>query len=131
MLVYLDSSAIVKLARREPETRALLRYLRDRPERVTSAVSAVEVATAARQSSASRRAVDRADRLLARIGLAELDASVRARAGTLEPVSLRSLDAIHIATALELGADVDHFVSYDERQSVAAQQAGLTVVAPR
>jgi predicted nucleic acid-binding protein len=130
VLVYLDSSAIVKLTRREPETRALLAYLSERPERVTSAVSAVEVARAARQSSVSRRAVERADRLLARIGIAELDAPVRARAGTLEPASLRSLDAIHIATALELGADIENFVTYDQRQSAAAQQAGLTVVAP-
>jgi hypothetical protein len=44
---------------------------------------------------------------------------------------LRSLDAIHIATALGLAADVESFVSYDERQSAAARQAGLTVVAPR
>lgn len=130
MLVYLDSSAIVKLVRLEPQSRALFVYLRAWSERVTSVVSAVEVPRAVRRASGQARAFRRADRVLARIGLVELDSSIRARAATLDPAGLRTLDAIHIASALDLGEDVASFVTYDERQIVAARQAGIEVTSP-
>ena len=130
MLVYLDASAIVKLVRREPESRALLAALRSWPERVTSVVSAVEVPRAVRRAGADARSLRRADRVLDRLGLVELDAPVRARAAALEPAVLRTLDAIHIATALELAPDVETLITYDRRQARSARSAGLAVIAP-
>jgi predicted nucleic acid-binding protein len=67
---------------------------------------------------------------LARIGLVTLDVPIRERAAGLEPAQLKTLDAIHIATALELGPDVAHIVTYDQRQAVAISGVGLTAVSP-
>lgn len=130
MLIYLDSSAIVKLAVREPETRALLALLRAWPDRVTSVISTVEAPKAVRKSSATARPMHRVRRVLRDIGLVPVHISIRNRAAALDPVELRSLDAIHIATALDLGNDLSAFVTYDERQAAAARGAGLEVLAP-
>lgn len=129
-MIYLDSSAIVKLVRREPDTRALFARLRAWPERVTSAVAAVEVPRAVRRASSTPRALRRAVRVLGRLGLVELDASIRERAAALGPAGLQTLDAIHIATALDLGGDVGGIVTYDDRQAAAARDVGLEVFAP-
>jgi hypothetical protein len=130
VLVYLDSSAIVKLAVREPETRALLAFLRAWPDRVTSVISTVEAPRAVRKSSATSRPEHRVRRVLRDIGLVPVHVSIRNRAAALEPIELRSLDAIHIATALDLADDVSAFVTYDSRQDAAARRAGLEVLAP-
>lgn len=61
----------------------------------------------------------------------ELDAAIAARAGAIKPQGLRSLDAIHLASALSLGSDLDAFVTYDARQADAARAAGQEVLAPR
>ena len=60
----------------------------------------------------------------------DLDPSIASRAGVIEPVGLRSLDAIHLASAVELGAEMDAFVTYDARQATAARELGLSVVSP-
>jgi predicted nucleic acid-binding protein len=60
----------------------------------------------------------------------DLDPSIASRAGVIEPVALRSLDAIHLASALELGDELDAFVTYDARQADAARELGLSVVSP-
>lgn len=130
MLAYLDSSAIVKLVRPEPETRALFSYLEEWPERVTSVVSAVEVPRAVRRASPRSRDMERAESVLGRIGLVELEEAIWTRAAGLEPSSLRTLDAIHVATALVLGGELGCFVTYDQRQSEAMRLAGVSVVAP-
>jgi uncharacterized protein len=130
MLIYLDASAIVKLVRSEPETPSLFAFLREWPERVTSVVSAVEVPRAVRRASRSARDRERAESVVARLGLVELDASVRARAAGLGPTGLRTLDAIHLATALDLSEDLGSFVTYDQRQGDAARRAGIVVYSP-
>jgi uncharacterized protein len=130
VLVYLDSSAIVKLVQRERESRDLMTFLSDSRERVTSVVAAVEVLRAARRTASSTRAVRRAGEVLDGLGLVELDVSIRARAAAIEPAGLRTLDAIHLATAIDLGDDVSAFVTYDGRQANAARSAGLTVDSP-
>ena len=130
MLVYLDSSAIVKLVQREDESRELLAFLAGTSERITSVVATIEVLRAARRTTSSTRALRRADQVLAGLGLVELDGSIRARAAEIEPKTLRTLDAIHVATALELSDDVTGFLTYDERQADAARRAGLTVSSP-
>ncbi len=129
MLVYLDASAIIKLVRPEPSSLELFDFLRSMPERVTSVISAVEVPRAVRREFGSQ-GVRRADDVLAGIGLVELDAAIRARAAALEPVGLKALDAVHVATALELSTYMGLFVTYDERQGAAARRAGVDVLSP-
>ena len=130
MLAYLDASAIVKLVLPEAETGVLYDFLREAPDRVSSVVAAIEVPRAVRRAGATARSMDRADRVLARIDLLELDDPIRTRAAALETVGLRTLDAIHVSSALEIGRDVACLVTYDERQARAARSEGLTVFSP-
>lgn len=69
--------------------------------------------------------------MVARLGLVELDESIRSRAATLKSAGLRTLDAIHLATALELGDELGSVVTYDQRQADAAAEAGVSVFSPR
>lgn len=129
-MLYLDSSAIVKLAMHEPETRALTAYLGATSDQVTSVLSAVEVPRAIRRATRSTRIRRLTEQVLSRLNLIPLDAPIRTRAATLEPSTVRALDAIHIACALDLGVEVTGFVTYDLRQAAAARGAGLNVVSP-
>lgn len=128
-LVYLDASALVKLVAVEPESPALSTFLRDWESRITSRISAVEVARATRRA-AIPELVDRASRMLDGIAFVELSSEIARLAGTLDPPILRSLDAIHVASALSLGADTGPFITYDARLQGAATAAGLDVQAP-
>jgi predicted nucleic acid-binding protein len=127
--VYLDASALVKLVHAEPETEALRAFLADMSLLLTSRVAQVEV----------RRAVARIAEpgddehvrsVLEGLQTIELDAAVADAAGLAEPVSLRSLDAIHLASVLAVSDAVEAVVTYDLRLADAARQAGLEVVAP-
>lgn len=131
MRLYLDSSAIVKLVQREPESEALRRLLRRRRSEhlVTSALSRVEVVRAVLPGGAP--AVGQARRQLGRLDLIMLTSDLLDRAATLSPTgSLRSLDAIHLACAQEVGPDLRAIVTYDRRMADAALEMGLTVEAP-
>jgi hypothetical protein len=125
---YIDSSALVKLIVREPETDALRRYLTSAGPLASSILATVEVsravARALPESTAAMADVFEVVNVLA------FDARIAARAAALRPASLRTLDAIHLATALELAGDLSAFVSYDDRLSAAARDLGLPVVAP-
>ena len=125
---YLDSSAIVKLAVKEPESSALQRYLQRRPTLVSSALSRTEVLRALLPLGTV--AVERGEDVLARIDLIRISDRILRDAGRLQPPALRSLDAIHVATARLLQADLDRLVTYDERISAAATASGLLVSAP-
>lgn len=125
---YLDSSAIVKLAVAEPESSALRRYLRRRTTVVSSALSRAEVARALLPMGST--AVERGEEVLTSIDLIRISDGILRDAGRLRPESLRSLDAIHLATARLLRADLNRLVTYDERMSEAATEAGLPVAAP-
>ena len=132
MRLYLDSSALVKLVQREPETQALRRYLRqhDRDERVTSELARVEVVRSVLAGGPA--AVAHARRLLARLYLVALHRDLLDRAATLAPNSLvRSLDAVHLAAAELLGADLRALLTYDVRMTQTASSLGITVEAPR
>lgn len=132
MRLYLDSSAIVKLVQREPESAALQRYLRRHKgaERVTSALSRVEVVRAVLPGGAAP--VAHARRQLGRTFQVALDRDVLDRAATLAPGTLlRSLDALHLASAQVLSADLQAVVTYDQRMADAAAALGLPVSAPR
>jgi predicted nucleic acid-binding protein len=128
-LTYVDSSAIVKLAVAEPESKALRRFLSRRRQLVTSALARTEVARALMPSGTE--AVSRGEDVLRRIQLVRLNDRVLREAGRIEPAELRSLDAIHLASARQLGASVKQIVTYDERLADAATASGWSVAAPR
>ena len=125
---YLDSSALVKLAVREPESAALRRYLRRRRPLITSALARTEVTRAL--LPLGREAVRRGHDVLARVNQVRINDRVLDAAGAILPVELRSLDAIHLATAQQLGADLARVVTYEERTTAAAKQLGLPVARP-
>ena len=128
-VLYLDSSAIVKLAVREPESAALRRYLRHRRPLVSSALARVEVLRALLPGGAE--AVASGGRVLTRIDLIRVNDRVLGLAGTLQPHEMRTLDAIHLATADQLGAELGAVVTYDDRMTAAAKQLGHRVASPR
>jgi predicted nucleic acid-binding protein len=128
-VVYLDASAIVRWVVREPGWRDLRDYLIERPTRVASRIVDVEVRRAVARASIAG-ADERVERVLERIAKLELDASLAAEAGRLGPTGLRTLDAIHLASALALGPQLDALVTYDTRLADAAIANGLEVVAP-
>ena len=127
--VYLDSSAIVKLIFEEPETGALQQFLSDLPSCCCNIVGRVEVIRVAR-CVGDDLVVRQARDVLDGIHLMELDPQTTRRAAGVEPRSLRTLDAIHLATALSLEPDLAGIVAYDKRLVDAARAAGLTVWAP-
>jgi predicted nucleic acid-binding protein len=126
--LYLDSSALVKLVVTEPESAALRRYLRRRPLRVSSALARVEVPRAVRAHG--RAAVARARAVLARLRLLRLDDALLDEAAELDGGVLRSLDAIHLASAATLGTELDAVLTYDRRMTEAARAMGIAVSAP-
>jgi len=134
-LFYADASALVKLILREPESAALQAFLAD-ADVVSSELLVTELLRAIRRAGAQNPALplaaltDRTEELLDAVGLRPLDRSVLLAAGTLAEPTLRALDAIHVATAIDVFPH-DGFVSYDERQSAAARLAGLRTYAPR
>jgi predicted nucleic acid-binding protein len=129
-LLYLDSSAIVKLVLPEPETEALFRLLGGYPERVTSALARVEVLRAVSRVGEDEPVLRRAEEVLDRLGLIRIDTKVLKAAARLEPRNLRSLDAIHLATALSLGDQLAGIAAYDIRLAEAAEAGGIDVLAP-
>ncbi len=126
-LSYVDASAVVKLVILEPGSAAMVQWYIESDRIVMSRIGIIETTRAAR-----RRAYDpdRLRQVLGSIEIIECDAIVQERAGGIEPATLRTLDAIHVASALALGAELDAFVTYDERLADAARAAGLPAVAP-
>ncbi len=129
-LVYLDSSALVKLVVREAESEALRAWVTAHPAAVTSALAVTEVRRAMGRLSLRRGLSDRARLVLDGVALLAVDQDVLEKAARLAPAELRTLDAIHIASALSLEADLLAFVTYDDRQRAAARKAGLSLVRP-
>jgi len=132
-VIYFDSSAIAKLVGVEDETAPLVRWLRRRlgSELVTSALAEVEVPRAVRRSRPEL--LGDVAGVLRRFDRVEVNDAVRATAAAYSEPHLRSLDAIHLATAdvlIASGKAVSAFVTYDRRQGAAARDAGLTVSAP-
>lgn len=126
--VYLDASAIVKLVVPEPGSVELERRIGG-SRLVTSAISRVEVTRAVRRRSASSTRAP-AD-VLVRVASLAMDEAVLSLAAALSPPALRTLDAIHLASALQMGGDLEAFVTYDRQLGEAAVAAGLSVETPR
>ena len=132
MKLYLDSSAIVKLVQREAESNALRRFLRRHGDdrRVTSALARVEVVRAI--SGGGPAAIAHARRQLARVDEIAIDRDLLDTAATIAPGErLRSLDAIHLASAQALAPDLRAVVTYDQRMAVAGHTLGMMIEAPK
>lgn len=128
---YLDASALVKLATPEAETDALRVALDTYDARVTNRLATVEVTRALiRRGVVSAGLLDAVAEAFTALAIMELDAAIAASAGQVGPSTLRSLDAIHLASALAAGEELAAFVTYDGRLADAARAVGLEVVAP-
>jgi predicted nucleic acid-binding protein len=125
---YLDSSAIVKLVVEEPESMALRRHLRRRTPLISSALARTEVLRALLLEGDEALAPGRA--VLNRVDMIRVSDRVLGAAGVLAPSEVRSLDAIHLESARQLGTDLGQFVTYDERMLAAAKQVGLNATRP-
>jgi predicted nucleic acid-binding protein len=128
---YLDSSALVKLVVAEPETAHLERAMERFSATITSTVSEVEVMRAIRRRFPAGELDGRVQRTFRAVDWVEIDDEVRLDAASLTPTALRSLDAIHLASARALLGDLDAFITYDTRLALAAEDAGLPVLTPR
>ena len=124
---YLDTSALVKLLMHERESLDLVSYLQGPRRVVSSALSAVETMRACRHSSLAAEDVEG---LLKSIEQIPVDQEIVKVAGRLDPPSIRSLDAIHLASAKRIeDADLE-FITYDTRLAEAARAHGLRVTQP-
>ncbi len=131
---YADASALVKLVREEAESGALRAYV-EGADLVSSELVLAEIPRAVRRAVAQDPALpldlllERAGELVDVLALRPLDCALLAGAGALAEPALRALDAIHVASAVDLDP-IEAFVTYDERQAAAARLAGLRTTAP-
>jgi predicted nucleic acid-binding protein len=126
-VAYLDSSALVKLIAIEAETAALRQELRRWPNRASSLLASIEVTRTARRLGGHAPAL--AARILGGLRLLAIDPIVPA-AAQIGGTTLRSLDAIHLATALSISADLAALITYDNRMISDGQAIGLPVLSP-
>jgi len=127
--LYLDSSAFVKVLIAEPESGVLREFLRGRPDRrVSSALLRAEALRAVRHLGSDALATVREG--LQGVDLIAMDDRILDAAGILGPGILRTLDAIHVATALSIGDDLAEIVTYDDRMTEAARLLGLPTTSP-
>jgi hypothetical protein len=129
-LAYLDASAIVKLVVVEAETAALEADAAHRSGLVTSRLGATEVRRAAHRAG-GRRLLQQVDAVLEALVVIEMTPAMFDRAAGLLPSTLRTLDALHLAAALETGLPSLDFITYDARLADAARRHGLSVATPR
>ena len=129
-MIYLDSSALVKLALTEPESAALISYLGEQPGRalVSSTLHRAEVLRAIWRAEPG--ALPRAQRIIRRVSLVSLSHEMLDNAATQAPAGLGTAAAIHLVSALTIKRDLTAFVSYDQQLLDAAEGAGLPVASP-
>lgn len=127
--VYVDASAFVKFVLDEPESATLEAYVSalSKPM-VSNALLRIEAIRAVRIGAESSSAVAEIRAALEDVNLVTLDDATLRRAETIEPDLLRALDAIHLTTALHVGAET--MLVYDHRLADAARMNGLAVVSP-
>jgi uncharacterized protein len=129
-MIYFDTSALVKLIFEEDESAALAEWIGLRPDipKISSGLSIVELLRACRR--VNEDAVGDATLLLGGVDLLPMDRGILDKAASLVPAEIRSLDAIHLASALSLKADLTFLVAYDSRLCFAALDLGIEVVSP-
>jgi uncharacterized protein len=128
-MIYLDTAAVVKLVHAETDTEALRVWLAERADTGWASSAMLEVEAFRALARYAPEAVIRLPPVLDLIDLIEIEPAVRALAQTIKPTTVRSLDAIHLATALRVG-ELTAFVTYDKRLADAAQSAGLPLALP-
>jgi hypothetical protein len=129
-MIYLDSAAVVKLVHAEPESPALRAWLDERAEAGWISSVLVEIESFRALTRHAPDAVARLHPVLDQIDLIDLSPGVRILAQTVRPVTVRSLDAIHLGTALTIRPSLTSFVTYDKRLLDAATAAGLPADSP-
>jgi hypothetical protein len=129
-MIYLDSAAVVKLVHAEPESQALRDWLDERAETGWVSSVLVEIESFRALARHAPAAVARLHPVLDQIELIDLSPRIRILAQTVQPVTVRSLDAIHLGTALHARPMLTSFVTYDKRLLDAAVAAGLPALAP-
>lgn len=126
-VAYVDASALVKLVLDEPDAVPMRHWYVEADRVLTSHVGAIEMRRAAARKSDIG---SRVDAILSSVDVVHLDVAIGRVAASLAPPALRTLDAIHLATALALAGELDAFVTYDDRLGAAARELGLPVVRP-
>jgi predicted nucleic acid-binding protein len=129
-MIYLDSAAVVKLVHAEPESQALRDWLDERAETGWISSVLVEIESFRALARHAPAAVVRLHPVLDQIDLIDLSPRIRILAQTVQPATVRSLDAVHLGTALHARPMLTSFVTYDKRLLDAATAAGLPALAP-
>jgi uncharacterized protein len=129
-MIYLDSAAVVKLVHAESDSQALRDWLDERADTGWTSSVLVEIESFRALARYAPEAVARLHPVLDLIDLVDLDPSIRILAQSVKPATVRSLDAIHLGTALRIRARLTSFVTYDKRLADAATAAGLIVDMP-
>lgn len=127
MVFYLDTSAFLKLVVAEPESPAMRGWMASNGPCWSSQLLRSEAMRAARRLGVDAAIINQA---LDVVALVMPVPSTFVAAGRLEPPQLRTLDALHLAAALELGDDLDGLVTYDARMVEGARTAGMAVITP-
>lgn len=127
-MIYLDTSAFLKLVRDEAESPAMGQYIGDREDLVSSALLIVEARRGMLRKNP--RKLPEVDVVLGRVDTVEMSAAILEDASRLPDPPLRSLDAIHLATAMLLRQDLDVLLTYDDRLAEAARALGIPTAAP-
>jgi predicted nucleic acid-binding protein len=129
-MIYLDTSALVKLVVQEAETAALQGWMKSQEGKTFFASQLVRIELVRTVARATPSRVERARDVLRGLTLLKIDDEIVETAESLSPAVLRSLDAIHLATAISLRTNVSAFVTYDVRLAKAAKPLGLKVYSP-
>ena len=129
-MIYLDSAAVVKLVHAEPESTGLRGWLDERAETPWISSALTEIESFRALARYAPEAASRLPAVLDQIDLIDLDQHIRMLARTVTPTTVRSLDAIHLGTALRSCPSLISFVTYDKRLLDAAQAAGLPIDSP-
>ena len=129
-MIYLDSAAVVKLVHAEPESAALRRWLDERAEIQWISSVLTEIESFQALARYAPEAASRLSNVLDQIDLIDLDQGIRMLAQAVTPTTVRSLDAIHLGTAMRFRSSLTSFVTYDKRLLDAAQAAGLPINLP-
>ncbi len=129
-MIYLDSAAVVKLAHAEQESAALQAWLGERAETPWVSSVGAEIESYRALARYAAESVTRLHPVLDQIDLIDISPRIRILAQTIRPVTVRSLDAIHLATALSIRPRLTMFITYDKRLLDAAVAAGLPSDSP-
>lgn len=126
--IYLDSAAVVKLVHAENETQALREWLDERIDSPWTSSALLEVEAFRALARYAPESASRLHHVLDQVNLIDIDVNIRILAQTIKPTTVRSLDAIHLATALRVRPT--SLITYDKRLADTARETGLTVEMP-